>query len=273
MKVREQQSASPSVERGQRSREQRREEMSERIVETALRVLGDEGFEAVTIQRLAGELGCAVGALYRYFKSKDALLVAVLRRIMDRLSQDLQLADKCVRELEERSSRLGERVGSEVGKKSSVDGLRDPIDRVLLRVLIAGEVYVNSSMRHAREFGLVSTLMGDPRELLATDDAAPLLPPMMRMLAELTRGFADAIELGAMEPGSASARAVTYWSALQGILQLRKLGRFGASALHWDQLAPDLISGLLIGWGGERARIRRLAPQANRIWNEIQAAR
>ena len=235
---------------GAQTREQRREEMNERIVATALRVLSQEGFEAITIQRLAGELGCAVGALYRYFKSKDALLVAVLHRIMDRLGKDLQAADR------------------HVCKRSDLDEK----DRALLRVMMAGEVYVQSSMRHAEEFGLVSTLIGDPRELLATEDAAPLLPPMMRMMGELTRYFSSAQELGALDDGGkASARGVTYWAALQGILQLRKLGRFGASALHWDELAPGLILSLLIGWGGDHQRVKILSGEVEGVWKAMNA--
>jgi AcrR family transcriptional regulator len=227
----------PSAEgQGRASRERRREEMSGRIVATALRVLGDEGYEAVTIQRLASELGIAVGALYRYFKSKDALLVAVLHRVMDRLGDTLRAADA--------------RVLASEG--------HDDIDRALLRILVAAEVYVQSSRRYPEEFGLVSALIGDPRELLATDDAAPLLPPMMRMMGELTRLFVGAQEIGALSEGPAGARTVTFWSSLQGILQLHKLGRFGVAALHFEELPPNLITGLLVGWGAPEARVAAL---------------
>ena len=65
--------------RRQRSRERR----TERIVATAGRLLAEEGFDALTMGRLAEELGVSVGSLYRYFRSKDALVAEVVSRGVD----------------------------------------------------------------------------------------------------------------------------------------------------------------------------------------------
>ena len=77
LRVREPPIPRPPVHEQRAMREKRREATIERIVDTALHLLETEGYEGLTIQRLAKELGYAVGALYRYFRSKDALLVAL----------------------------------------------------------------------------------------------------------------------------------------------------------------------------------------------------
>ena len=48
------------------------------IVDAAWLLIADEGYEAVTIRRLARELGGATGRITHYFDAKDDILVAVL---------------------------------------------------------------------------------------------------------------------------------------------------------------------------------------------------
>ncbi|WP_448072434.1 TetR/AcrR family transcriptional regulator C-terminal domain-containing protein [Georgenia yuyongxinii] len=57
----------------------RRESLSrERVLSTALSLVDAEGGEALTMRRLARELGCNAMALYRYAASRDALLDGVV---------------------------------------------------------------------------------------------------------------------------------------------------------------------------------------------------
>jgi hypothetical protein len=49
---------------------------------------------------------------------------------------------------------------------------------------------------------------------------------------------------------------------MQGVLQLRKLGRFGVAGLALDRLAPIALRTLLMGWGADGARIDTLTPEA-----------
>lgn len=58
-------------------------EMVEWILEAGLLLLEEEGPPGLTVQRLAERAGVAVGSLYRYFKSKDAIIEAVYRRQLD----------------------------------------------------------------------------------------------------------------------------------------------------------------------------------------------
>ena len=49
----------------------------ELVVEVALRIADEHRLEALTLRRLAAELGVTPTALYRYVESKDALLDAM----------------------------------------------------------------------------------------------------------------------------------------------------------------------------------------------------
>ncbi|MER5428277.1 TetR/AcrR family transcriptional regulator [Streptomyces sp. NPDC002588] len=52
------------------------------IVETALRLIGEHGPEALSVRRLGTALGCDPSALYRYFHGTDDLVLAVADRII-----------------------------------------------------------------------------------------------------------------------------------------------------------------------------------------------
>ncbi|MFF4399761.1 TetR/AcrR family transcriptional regulator [Streptomyces sp. NPDC001480] len=52
------------------------------IVETALRLIGEHGPEALSVRRLGAALGCDPSALYRYFHDTDDLVLAIADRII-----------------------------------------------------------------------------------------------------------------------------------------------------------------------------------------------
>lgn len=237
-------------------REKRREATIERIVDTALHLLETEGYEGLTIQRLAKELGYAVGALYRYFRSKDALLVALLHRVMDRIGEDMQAGLAIVAQ-----------------QRAAADP-RAPLsrDEGLLRLLVCALAYVELAKRRQSEFGLISTLIGDPREFLKTEAAAPLVPMLIRLQLTLASALEDAVKAGALAPGDSRDRAVILWAGVQGVSQLRKLGRFGVAGVELDRLVPIALETLLLGWGAEREQLDRIVPEAQAIARSLAEA-
>ena len=56
----------------------------ERLYATAIGLIGERGYEATTMRDIAGEAGVSVGLLYRYFPSKQAVIIA----LYDELSTD-----------------------------------------------------------------------------------------------------------------------------------------------------------------------------------------
>jgi len=63
---------------GRVGREQRREERRERVIAAAMRMARDGGYEAVQMRAVAEEADVALGTIYRYFRSKDEVLIAGL---------------------------------------------------------------------------------------------------------------------------------------------------------------------------------------------------
>ncbi|MDN2567476.1 TetR/AcrR family transcriptional regulator [Aquibium sp. A9E412] len=62
------------------------------IREAALSLMARYGYEAVSMRRLAAEVGVQAAALYRYFPTKEALLEALMREHMDALIAAWQAA-------------------------------------------------------------------------------------------------------------------------------------------------------------------------------------
>lgn len=56
----------------------------ELILQTALRLFAQRGFEGVSVRDIAGELELTAPALYVHFKSKQEILEAILRRMEER---------------------------------------------------------------------------------------------------------------------------------------------------------------------------------------------
>lgn len=59
----------------------------ERVVRAALELGADGGYEAVQMRDVAARAGVALGTIYRYFPSKDALLLAVMVHWLGDLEQ------------------------------------------------------------------------------------------------------------------------------------------------------------------------------------------
>ncbi|WP_170146152.1 TetR/AcrR family transcriptional regulator [Paracidovorax anthurii] len=68
---------------------QMHEARAQAIVEAAGRLLGEKGFEAMTLDEVAAEVGVAKASLYKHFAGKDDLCAAAMARAVERLSEFL----------------------------------------------------------------------------------------------------------------------------------------------------------------------------------------
>lgn len=55
----------------------------EQILQVTANCLRDYGYDATTIRKIAGQLGCAVGSIYRYFTDKRELLSIVTQQTLE----------------------------------------------------------------------------------------------------------------------------------------------------------------------------------------------
>src|SRR5882672_5666484 len=69
------------------------------VAEHAVRLADTEGLDAVTIRRLAQELGVTPMALYWHFKNKDELLLGIADHVMSGVQGTRQPGDSWTRQL------------------------------------------------------------------------------------------------------------------------------------------------------------------------------
>ncbi len=66
-----------------------REELQSLMLEAGWKIVGEEGFSALTARRLAGEVGYAPGTIYNVFGSMDGFILTLNARALDELYDTL----------------------------------------------------------------------------------------------------------------------------------------------------------------------------------------
>ncbi len=137
---------------GATRQQRRRAERTEEWVRLAMTIVVAEGIDALTVSRLAAAADAAIGAVYRYFPSKDALLAALQERAVASFAafQDAAVA--------------------------RVDG------PALARVWAAYLAWPAFAEAEPEHFALADASLSDPRAVLA-DEAA--LASILRHMPEL----------------------------------------------------------------------------------------
>ena len=202
-------------------RAQKRRDTALRILNTAMVIITEEGIDRLTMQSLSKRLDYAVGALYRYFPSKEVLLAGVQVQVVRAVHDDVQQILKEVSQLENVSS--------------------------LLKLKAAFLTYSSLPKRRPRQFGLLSVSIGDPRPFFDVETADPAVREWIPLVTQVAELFEEAAGDGTLNQGDALQRTVTIWGGMQGVLNIAKLDRFGAFP-SWPR-HETLINTLLVGWG------------------------
>lgn len=84
------------------ARQRARAELTREILDAARRQLGEAGPSALSLRAVARELGMASSAIYRYFKSRDELLTALIIEGYDEIGDAAEAADDPAAEPDER---------------------------------------------------------------------------------------------------------------------------------------------------------------------------
>ncbi len=63
---------------------------SRSLLESTRRLIAAEGFDAVTMERVAEEAGITKGAIYLYFRNKDQMIVAAVEEIASEMVQSIE---------------------------------------------------------------------------------------------------------------------------------------------------------------------------------------
>jgi AcrR family transcriptional regulator len=103
-----------------------------KIVDAASKLAETGGFDAVRLRDVAEASGVALGTLYRYFRSKEDILVFLLAEELDSL-------ERALRERPPGGATARERVGAVFGLTTRALTNRPHFARALLRAVAAGE--------------------------------------------------------------------------------------------------------------------------------------
>lgn len=206
------------------------EERARRIVETAVELAEEGGFEAVRLRDVASHAGVALGTLYRRFRSKEDLLIAAL----ELETRDLE---RRVRLRPPKGKSAEERVAGFFGTATRGLVRRPNLARALLKAAACGEPGLAKKVAafHDRMEGMVVfALRGDQ--------------------AEMARALPDG------PAGDASGEAATHATTETGERGGTPVTRIGLAASEDTgaqaserELAQTLTLvwfGLLVGWSG-----------------------
>jgi AcrR family transcriptional regulator len=223
----------PGPRAGQR---QRHADMAVQIVDVAERIVAAEGLDALTMQRLGKELGYRPGALYRYHPSKDAVVAALIGRLVAAIAAAVTAADADAKRLA---------TGA------------DPVDTALIGVAAILAAYLRIAAEQPSLMGLLARFLADPVPVVPDSATLPeVVPAALATLARTAGVFGIARSAGAFAPGDGDAeRVIIAWNALHGLVTTRKLGRFGV--LDPARLARTTAITLLVGFGADLSRATR----------------
>jgi AcrR family transcriptional regulator len=197
---------------------------------TAKRIVAAEGLEALTMQRLAAEVDCAVGTAYTYFPSKSALVAQVQADAIERLTASYLLF---------RARLAGQ----------ALDGVTAPVAG-LAEIVGFARFWVATFDTFPEEAKLLQLLMSEPpRPVIADEDVGRVVPSALRLLGLAAEALGRAVELGALREGDALDRAVRLAAATNGVLLLDQLGRVDAELFRGARHAAALVAELLAAWG------------------------
>lgn len=110
----------------------------QRVLDAALRCFARDGFHGASMQQICAEAGVSPGALYRYFRSKDDLIVALVEADREHALAMLHAA----------LDRADPRDGLRALVVAAAADLRDP-DRMAMRLEVSAEAARNPRAREA----------------------------------------------------------------------------------------------------------------------------
>ena len=145
------------------------EERSKRIVDSAVELAEKGGFEAVRLRDVAAHAGVALGTLYRRFRSKEDLLLAVLE-------QEVRAHEQRLDQKPLRGDDPLERVTSFFQVTTRAICRRPNLARALVRAVAHGEPELTQKVAafHTRMEDLITTaLRGGGRDRDAGDGRDP----------------------------------------------------------------------------------------------------
>lgn len=196
----------------------------------ALHLVFEEGLEALTMQRLAAEVGASVGSVYTYFPSKGALVAEVQREAIERLGASAVA------------------LGTDV-ERTVADA--EPAVAALAPVVAFGRFWLTANRTYPEEMQLLLLLLSDVSEAVPAEEGGRVVPAALRLLGLAETALGAAAEAGAVGTGDAWPRTIALGAALTGCVQLAVVERWDPDLLSPSTAGRHVLDGLLLGWGAD----------------------
>ena len=206
------------------------------ILDTAMTVVAKEGIDGFSLHKLAAELDLTVGAFYRYFPSKMALIGALETKVIKAFG----------REFRETIERF----------ECHFDDTQSPI-MSLTRIMVLCEVYRLNCRRHPERMTLIGNILASPVPVLEPEIAQGVMLEMLSTLSVVGEALGAAVKCGALEDGPAAQRAILVWTSTRGVIHIEKLERHDPVLFHPDNLYRTILDSLLRGWGADLDALKR----------------
>ena len=203
---------------------EKRNKRKEQICASALEIILDGGLETLSMHTLAKRQGVTVGALYRYFRSKQELLAVLELTCLEQLSQ--ALGDIYHRhDNEKRDSSWG--------------------SRTLWGVARGYQQYLKAFPGQAR---LISGILANPNAVVAESHRQLAMQHMFDVLAVPARVIRELEQAGEFEGDDSLNRALVLWITIHGIVQLEKLESLSDALINVEALLQGSVRDLYTAW-------------------------
>jgi AcrR family transcriptional regulator len=188
-------------------------DMRERIAEAALAILEGEGAQAVSMRRIAQEVGVTPMAIYHHYENREALLQALVYRELDQLQ-----------------ARVARRVVPE-GRPG--DFIR------------AADTFVAYALERPHMFDYIYTAQRHRPVRYPEDFHAGKSAPLTALADQVSAAMAR----GELRPGDAWEVALQFWAHAHGYLTLYRSGWFTLDEKAFRALYRRAVTRLLEGPG------------------------
>lgn len=232
--------------------ERNRKRRADAFLRVGLRIVAEEGFDALTMGRLSTELDTAVGAVYHYFPSKGHLVTAIQAGAIERLtvSHDSSI-DPVVEAVVEQTGDAAE----------------------LVRLVTQGRWFCAAAETLPEEVRLLQMINARRGSALQEGGGDVLLPSTLALLGRIAEVVERAQAAGVIRGGSPAARTVLWAGALGGVLATEDLGRYLPGIAGEGQLGRQLNVDLCVGWGADVEVVERIDRAIDAVARSIPLAR
>ncbi|MDO9073653.1 MAG: TetR/AcrR family transcriptional regulator [Rubrivivax sp.] len=173
------------------------------IVSSVNRLLADKGFDLMTVDEVAADVGIAKASLYKHFASKEALAAAAMVRLLERLLAILD--QQAARADASAFQRLEAVIRWALTQQLAGEMPSVPSQNSSLRAeLLANKVYLELLLQVSERLGRWI------QQAQADGDIDPALPPEIVLLTVYARGC-DPVPVFLKASGNFSDEQITDW--------------------------------------------------------------